>query len=158
MTLSTLQRPLPSGIVGLAQGVRGLRQEHREAAPSGTLLVGRATKVKGQIESCQNLVVEGRVEAEIAAKALTVLKGGSFKGTAEVDKADIAGDFEGRLTVRGTLTIKSSGTATGQISYQDIAIESGGKIAGDVGVGADAETSDGTEAAVPARRPSGHVA
>jgi cytoskeletal protein CcmA (bactofilin family) len=158
MTLSTLNRPLPTGIVGLTQGVRALRQEQREAAPSGTLLVGRAIKVRGQIESCQNLVVEGRVEAGIAAKSLTVLKGGAFKGTAEVDKADIAGDFEGTLTVRGRLTIKSSGTATGQISYQDIAIESGGKIAGDVGVGAEAQTQDGTRAAVPAKRPAGHVA
>jgi cytoskeletal protein CcmA (bactofilin family) len=157
MTLSTLQRPLPTGIVGLTQGVRGLRQEHREAAPSGTLLVGRATKVKGQIESCQNLVVEGRVEAGIAAKSLTVLKGGAFKGTAEVDKADIAGDFEGTLTVRGRLTIKSSGTATGQISYQGIAIESGGKIVGDVAVDADAETQDGTEAAAPTQRRAGHI-
>ena len=158
MTLSTLHRPLPTGIVGLAQGVRGLRQEHREAAPSGTLLVGQAIKVKGQIESCQYLVVEGRVEAGIAAKSLTVLKGGSFKGTAEVDRADIAGDFEGTLTVRGTLTIKSSGTAKGRISYQDIAIESGGKIAGDVGVSAEAQTQGGTEAATPAKRQTGHVA
>ncbi len=158
MTLSTLHRPLPTGIVGLAQGVRGLRQEHREAAPSGTLLVGQAIKVKGQIESCQYLVVEGRVEAEIAAKSLTVLKGGSFKGTAEVDRADIAGDFEGTLMVRGTLTIKSSGTAKGQISYQDIAIESGGKIAGDVGVSAEAQTQADAETATPAKRQTGHVA
>ncbi len=61
MTLSTLQRPLPTGIVGLAQGVRGLRQGPREAAPSGTLQVGQAIKVTGQIEYCRNLVVEGRV-------------------------------------------------------------------------------------------------
>ena len=54
----------------MAQGVRGLRQEHREAAPSGTLLVGQAIKVKGQIESCQYLVVEGRVEAGIAAEVV----------------------------------------------------------------------------------------
>ncbi len=158
MTISTLQRPLPAGIVGLSQAVRGSRQEHREAAPSGTLLVGQAIKVKGQIESCQYLVVEGRVEAGIAAKSLTVLKGGSFKGTAEVETADIAGDFEGTLTVRGTLTIKSSGTAKGQISYQDIAIESGGKIAGDVGVGTKVETQDGTGTATPAKRQTGHVA
>ncbi len=158
MTISTLQRPLPAGIVGLSQAVRGARQEHREAAPSGTLLVGQAIKFKGQIESCQYLVVEGRVEAGIAAKSLTVLKGGSFKGTAEVDRADIAGDFEGTLTVRGTLTIKSSGTAKGQISYQDIAIESGGKIAGDVGVGAKAETQADADATIPAKRQTGHVA
>ncbi len=149
MTLSTSQRSLPAGVVGLSHADRGPRQERREAAPSGTLLVGQAIKVKGQIESCQNLVVEGRVEAELAAQSLTVLKGGLFKGTAEVGKADIAGRFEGTLTVHGALAIKGSGTATGRIRYQRITIEGGGEIAGDVAVGAGAE--GGAEA-------KGHVA
>ncbi len=157
MTLSTLQRPLPTGIVGLTQGVRGLRQGHREAAPSGTLLVGQAIKVKGRIESCQYLVVEGRVEAEIAAKSLTVLKGGTFKGTAEVEKADLAGDFEGTLTVHGTLSIKASGTAIGQIRYQRIAIESGGKIAGEVTADEESEAEDRPQIAVPAPRRASHI-
>ncbi len=139
MTLSTSQRSLPSGVVGLSHADRGPRQERREAAPGGTLLVGQAIKFKGQIESCEHLVVEGRVEAELAAKSLSVLKGGLFKGTAEVDKADIAGGFEGTLTVHGTLAIKASGTATGRIRYQRITIEGGGEIAGDVAVGAPAE-------------------
>ncbi len=154
MTLSTSQRSLPSGVVGLSHADRGLRQERREAAPSGTLLVGQAIKVKGQIESCQNLIVEGRVEASLAAQSLTVLKGGLFKGTAEVDKADIAGTVEGTLTVCGTLAIKGSGKATGRIRYQRITIEGGGEIAGDVSVGGEQEEA----AAAPARRKKGHVA
>ena len=152
MTLSTSQRSLPSGVVGLSHADRGPRQERREAVPSGTLLVGQAIKVKGQIESCQNLVVEGRVEAELAAKSLTVLKGGLVKGTAEVDKADIAGRFEGTLTVHGALAIKGSDKATGRIRYQRITIEGGGEIAGDVSVGAE------EAAAAPAKREKGHVA
>ncbi len=152
MTLSTSQRPLPSGVVGLSHPDRGPRQERGEAVSSGTLLIGRAIKVKGQIESCQNLVVEGWVEAELAAKTLSVLKGGLFKGTAVVDRADIAGVFEGRLTVHGTLSILGSGKATGRIRYQRIAIEGGGEIAGDVAVGAD------EEAVTPAKRKKGQVA
>ncbi len=156
MTITTSQRSLPAGVVGLSHADRGPRQEHREAASSGTLLVGQAIKVKGQIESCQNLVVEGRVEAELAAKALSVLKGGLFKGTAEVDKADIAGTFEGTLAVHGTLAITGSGKATGRIRYQRITIEGGGEIAGDVAV--DAEVADGAAAAAPAKPKKGHVA
>ncbi len=150
MTLSISQRPLPAGVVGLSHPDRGPRQEHREAAASGTLLVGQAIKVKGQIESCQTLIVEGRVEAELTAKSLSVLKGGLFKGTAEIDKAEIAGSFEGTLTVRGPLAIKGSGRVTGRIRYQRIAIEGGGEIAGDVAV--EAEVADGAAAATPAKR------
>jgi cytoskeletal protein CcmA (bactofilin family) len=156
MTLSTSQRPLPSGVVGLSYPDRGLRPERREAAASDTLLVGQAIKFKGQIESCQNLVVEGRVEAGLVGKSLSVLKGGVFKGTAEVDKADIAGSFEGTLTVHGPLAITGSGTATGRIRYRRIVIEGGGKIAGDVAVGD--ETAEGTAAVAPAKRKKGRGA
>jgi cytoskeletal protein CcmA (bactofilin family) len=151
MTLSTSHRPLPAGVVGLSQIDRP-RQERREAAPSGTLIVGQAIKVKGEIESCQNLVVEGRVEASLEAQSLTVLKDGQFKGTAVVDKADIAGSFDGTLTVRGQLSIKGSGRAAGRIRYERITIEGGGEIAGDVASGSE------TEAAAPAKRKKGHVA
>ena len=156
MTLSTSQRPLPSGVVGITHPNRAALQERREVTPSGTLLVGQAIKFKGQIESCQNLVVEGRVEAELAAKSLSVLKSGRFKGTAEVDKADISGRFEGTLTVHGTLSIRGSGTAVGRIRYERIVIESGGEIAGDVAIGA--EAADGAGAVTPAKRKKGHVA
>ncbi len=156
MTLSTSQQSLPSRVAGLSHADRGPRQERREAAPSGTLLVGQAIKFKGQIESCQNLVVEGRVEAELAAKSLSVLAGGLFEGTAEVDKADIAGRFEGTLTVRGALAIKGGGSATGCIRYQRITIEGGGEIAGDISVGTEDEVA--TAAPTPAKRQKDHVA
>ena len=158
MTLSTSQQPLPSGVVGLSRPDIGPRQERREAAPSGTLIVGQAIKVKGRIESCRNLVVEGRVEAELAAKSLSVLKGGLFKGTAEVDKADIAGTFAGTLTVHGQLSIKGSARAAGHISYERIKVESGGEIAGDVAVGAQAEDGAEASAPAPAKRKKGHGA
>ncbi len=159
MTITTTQRSLPSGVVGLSHAERGPRQEHREVAPSGTLLVGQAIKVKGQIESCQNLVVEGRVEAELAAESLSVLKGGLVKGTAKVDRADIAGTFEGTLTVHGTLAIKSGGKATGRIRYQRINIESGGEIGGNVAVCAQVEdeAEDAAKVTVRTKRKKGHV-
>ncbi len=156
MTLSIPQRSLPAGVIGLPASERGPRHERREAAPSGTLIVGQAIKVKGQIESCQNLVVEGRVEASLSAESLTVLKDGLFKGTAVVDKADIAGHFEGTLTVRGQLSIKGSGRAAGHIRYQRITIEGGGEIAGDVASGTKADVE--SKSARPAKRKKGHVA
>ncbi len=151
MTISTQQRPLPAGVVGLSQIARGLRSERREATPSGTLIIGRDIQVKGEIASCQSLIVEGRVEASLAAESLQVLNGGRFKGSAEVERADIAGTFEGTLTVRGQLSIKANGRASGRIRYASIRIEAGGEIAGEVAVGAEA----GAEAGAAAK---GHVA
>lgn len=133
MTITTQQRPLPAGIVGIAHIERGPRQDQRSGTPSGTLLVGHGIQIKGEIESCQTLTVEGRVEAALDAKSLQVLDGGVFKGRAQVDKAEIAGSFDGTLTVRGQLSIKSSGRVSGKIRYDRIIIEGGGELSGDVG-------------------------
>ncbi len=156
MTISTQQRPLPAGVVGLSQIARGLRSERREATPRGTLIIGRDIQVKGEIASCQSLIVEGRVEASLAAEALQVLNGGRFKGSAEVERANIAGTFEGTLTVRGELVIKASGRAAGTIRYQRIRIEAGGEIAGEVPGGTEAVAA--AVSSTPCKRKKGHVA
>ena len=50
-------RPLPKGIVGIGQPTRAPSQD---SAPPGTLIVGQGIEVKGEIESCKVLRVEGR--------------------------------------------------------------------------------------------------
>ncbi len=106
-----------------------------DARPEGTLIVGNGIFVKGEIESCQTLVVEGRVEASVTAENLKVRSGGVFGGRAVVEAASITGDFDGDLTVRGLLTIESSGRVSGTIRYAEIMIKTGGQIRGDIGVG-----------------------
>ncbi len=139
MTATTQQRPLPAGIAGLTSIERGLGSERHQAAPSGTLIIGQGIQVKGQIESCRSLIVEGRVEASVAAESIQVLKGGLFNGTAEVERADIAGTFEGTLTVSGQLAIRANGRASGRVRYDRLSVEGGGEISGDVAVRDDAE-------------------
>lgn len=128
------QRPLPTGVVGLSALERGRSPQVRERTPNGTLIVGQGIQVKGQVESCRTLIVEGRVEASLAADTLEVRVEGRFKGTAEVENAMIAGSFDGTLTVRDLLTIKAGGRVSGTLRYTRIHIETGGEIAGDVGM------------------------
>jgi len=141
------QRPLPPGVVGLANLERGQRPERREIAPSGTLMVGEGIEVKGKIECCQRLVVEGHVQADMSAEALEVLAKGLFEGTAEVETAEIAGTFDGALTVRGQLTIKEHGRVSGTIRYGRILIEAGGEISGEVDTARLAESRRSTNLA-----------
>ena len=59
-------------------------------------------------------MVEGSVEAALMdSRALEVASGGYFTGTAVVDSAQIAGHFEGDLTVEGLLTLASTGRIIG---------------------------------------------
>jgi cytoskeletal protein CcmA (bactofilin family) len=107
------------------------------SAPEGgetkKLIVGREIVLSGQITSCDRLVVEGKVEASLTdSHAIEIADIGFFKGTAEIDSAEIAGRFEGTITVRDRLFIRSTGQVQGKIRYGQIEIEPGGVISGDV--------------------------
>ena len=97
------------------------------------LTVGREISLSGEIASCDTLIVEGSVEANLQnCRDVDIAETGQFKGTAEIDNADVRGLFEGNLIVRKRLLIRSGGQVTGTIRYGQIEIELGGQISGDV--------------------------
>ena len=100
---------------------------------SRKLTVGREICLKGEITACDKLIVEGEVEVSLSnARAIEVAPSGFFKGNAEVDEADISGQFEGELVARDKLIVRASGKVSGSIRYGRIIIESGGQISGDM--------------------------
>ena len=101
------------------------------------LTVGPNIKLKGvEITDCDTLVVEGSVEATMDSRVIQISERGSFKGSCEIDIAEIHGQFDGNLTVRQKLTIYSTGKVTGKIRYGKVVIEEGGQLAGEIEAGA----------------------
>lgn len=97
------------------------------------LIVGREITLSGEINSCDKLVVEGSVEANLQnCTEVELAESGLFKGSATIDEIDVRGRFEGTLTVRKRLVIRASGRVSGTIRYGQIEIECGGRISGDV--------------------------
>ena len=87
--------------------------------------------MSGEIEACDNLIVEGTVEASLkGASILDVTETGVFYGSVEIENAVIAGRFEGDITVTGRLTVTSSGSITGTIVYGELSVEAGASIDG----------------------------
>jgi cytoskeletal protein CcmA (bactofilin family) len=100
------------------------------------LTVGPNIKLKGvEITDCDTLVVEGSVEATMDSRVIQISERGSFKGSCEIDIAEIHGQFEGNLTVRQKLTIYSTGKVTGKIRYGKVVIEEGGQLSGEIEAG-----------------------
>ncbi|MEE8516095.1 MAG: polymer-forming cytoskeletal protein [Alphaproteobacteria bacterium] len=100
-----------------------------------TLVVGRDISLNGQIMACDKLVVEGSVEADLnESQIIEISRHGHFKGTAVIDEADISGHFEGDLTVRKHLVVRSTGKIYGTIKYSRLEIEAGGEISGKINV------------------------
>jgi cytoskeletal protein CcmA (bactofilin family) len=98
-----------------------------------TLIVGREIALSGEITSCDRLVVEGSVEANLAnCRDIDIAESGLFKGSASIDEAEIRGRFEGVLTVKKRLLIRSTGKVVGKIRYGQIEVERGGQISGEI--------------------------
>ena len=97
------------------------------------LTVGREITLSGEITSCDKLIIEGSVEANLNnCRDVEIAETGLFKGSASIEDAEIQGRFEGNLVVRKRLLIKASGRVSGTIRYGQIEIECGGQISGDI--------------------------
>lgn len=106
-----------------------------QAAKEGgsKLTVGPNIKLKGvEITDCDTLVVEGFVEATMDSRVMQIAEQGAFKGSAEIDVAEIRGEFNGNLTVRHKLVIYATGKVSGTIRYGKLVIEEGGQLVGEI--------------------------
>jgi cytoskeletal protein CcmA (bactofilin family) len=97
------------------------------------LIVGPNIKLKGvEIDDCDTLVVEGRVEATMVSRAIQIAENGAFSGKVDVDVAEIRGEFAGEMTARKKLVIHASGRVSGKIRYGKMLVQEGGELSGDI--------------------------
>lgn len=158
------QSPASAGATSLATsiakpfGAASTAAVGSQTAEGGSkLTVGPNIKLKGvEITDCDTLVVEGMVEATMDSRVIQIAEQGAFKGSAEIDVAEIRGEFHGNLTVRQKLVIYSTGKVTGTIRYGKLVIEEGGQLSGEIQFGFDTVTTAKPAAVAP--RPELQVA
>lgn len=119
------KRVAPTGVEGNSPATAEMRK----------LIVGRDISLSGEIAACDVLVVEGTVEAKLRdGHVVEIADTGLFKGSVEIDEADIGGRFEGDITVRGTLKVRATGRINGNIRYGTLEVENGGQLSGTIQV------------------------
>ena len=98
------------------------------------LIVGQGISLSGEITACDRLVVDGSVQVTLnQTRAIEITESGRFtNGKAEVEEAEISGVYEGDLTVRNRLLIRSTGQVKGTVRYGEIEVERGGRITGSI--------------------------
>ena len=106
-----------------------------DQASGARLIVGPEVKLKGaEILDCDTLVVEGRVEATMDSRLIRIAENGAFVGKVSIDIAEIDGSFEGELTARSQLIIRSTGRVSGTIRFGKLVVEKGGELNGEISV------------------------
>jgi cytoskeletal protein CcmA (bactofilin family) len=151
---------LPGTGAGAIGGVRRPTAEPT-AGPTGResprkLIVGSEISLAGEITACDHLVVEGRIEARIKdCQTIEIAEQGVFKGSAEIQDGDIAGRFEGDLSVSGLLRLRATGVVTGTVKYGELHVETGGKLIGTLQpLGGDTVRGETPAAAAPQPAPT----
>jgi cytoskeletal protein CcmA (bactofilin family) len=138
--------PLAAAPAPVASAPLSVAPDRMPAAPvtrpaaKRVLTVGPDIQMKGEVTSCDRVIIEGSVDATMRdVHTVELAETGSLKGTAEVEDAEISGMFEGDLIVRGRLTVHSSGRVRGNVTYGEIEIQRGGQISGNIRNAADAK-------------------
>ena len=98
------------------------------ASPSMSV-ISKALKITGQLESTEDIQIEGEVEGDVRAANVKVGANARVKGTVYGDQVEIAGSVDGRIEAR-RVVLTATAHMSGDVVHQDIKIDSGAFIDG----------------------------
>ncbi|CAN0108886.1 unnamed protein product [Discosporangium mesarthrocarpum] len=128
-------------VYALRKGVRSRGEPQQslneQAIADDVMIVGKGIMIKGDVDDCGTLLVEGYFEGVYRGRCLIVPKGGKYVGSADVSRAEVAGRLQGTLHARSVLECRSSGRVEGTIRYKEAQTDPGGLVVGDVQGGMD---------------------
>lgn len=99
------------------------------AGQRGVSVISRALKITGQLESSEDIQIEGEVNGDVRAATVRVGSGAKVNGTVSGDEVELSGTIEGKIEAR-KVVLTSSAHMTGDVVHQDISIQSGAYVAG----------------------------
>ena len=105
-----------------------------EPTRSKAAMIGSTVKVKGEITSGENLVIEGQVEGSITCNSheVTVGASGNVKADVTAKTIRIEGTVEGDITGHEKVIITKSGKVRGNIVAPAMSLEDGAKFKGSI--------------------------
>lgn len=109
--------------------------EHRPAnvhvlrAGNEDIVVGDNSSLEGSFDTNGSMFVDGLVRrAELRANLLSISASGRVEGEAFVQRAEIAGEFEGTLTCAGEVIMRSTGRVSGHITCGQLVTHRGAGV------------------------------
>ena len=89
-------------------------------------LISKGTKIVGDLISEGDMRIDGTLEGNLKTPGKVVVgKSGVVKGTLDGTDAHFEGKFSGKLTLSGTLTLKSSAHIEGEVVVGKLEVEPG---------------------------------
>lgn len=92
-------------------------------------VISKALKITGQLESTEDIHIEGEVDGDIRGVGVKIGHNAKVKGTVYGEEVEVAGTVVGKVEAR-KVVIASTGHMSGDVIHQDIRIDSGAYIDG----------------------------
>jgi len=91
-------------------------------------VISADAEFEGRIRNAATLEVHGAVRGEVEGQTLKVHRGARVFGTVSVENADVDGTLEGSLSVKGLLSISSTGHVRGNVRYGRLSMSEGADL------------------------------
>ena len=98
--------------------------EFLATAPAAGTVISSGSTIDGRITSPSTISVSGLVQGELNAFEVVIEKEGSVNGSIFAEHLIIIGNFEGEVCAN-KITIASSASVKGDLSYKRVAIDDG---------------------------------
>ena len=93
-------------------------------------IIDKDLKIEGTIHAKGKLVIGGEVEGTLVGEKIITVEGSRVLGGAKVQEIVIGGEFEGDITAYRSLRILPTGNLLGNVVYNDLTLEPGGRLNG----------------------------
>jgi cytoskeletal protein CcmA (bactofilin family) len=131
-TLPAPPAQMPAHLCVIVLGQRARQRGKSVAGQQGVLVIREDTILKGEIRNCQQMEVYGYVEGDVAAGSLVVHPSGQCYGTVKTESAEIRGTLQGDVVVKHLISIRDTGSVSGNVQYGALAMEAGGSLTAEV--------------------------
>jgi len=92
-------------------------------------ILGSDVVVTGNVSASVDLHVDGKIEGDLKCANLVQGEASEIKGSVAAETAKIAGLLDGAIEAK-TLIVHATARITGDVTYETITIENGGKVEG----------------------------
>lgn len=126
--------------------------------------IGAGVTLKGEISVPDLIVVDGTIEGDITARVVCVGQSGVIRGNISATEADISGSITDHIEIKQLLIVRATGRVEGKVMYDEIELEKGAVVTGDLSATDDyravaktpaAKTAAAAKPAAPAPRVGG---
>ena len=121
-------------------------------------VISKALKITGELESTEDIQIDGHIDGDVRGVGVKIGQNAKVKGTVYADEVELAGTIEGRIESK-KVTLGGTARMTGDVWFQDIKIDSGAYISGNLkpDLGKPENKSDSKPDIKPAAKPTATV-